>query len=231
MSQSPDIPLAARNPTTRAYVGRTPVGRNRAVGIAAGLAALGMVGAAFAAVPLYRVFCQVTGYGGATNVAAMAPSQIIQDRIITVNFDANVARGMAWDFRPAQRRVSVAAGEDALAFYVATNPSDRTITGSATFNVSPAKAGKYFSKIQCFCFTEQVLTPGQTVDMGISFFVDPEIVHDRDLDDVTEITLSYTFFEVTKENAELGPVGWIFPDLGGLNTSISGQQAVEEIVR
>ena len=172
-----------------------------------------MVGAAFAAVPLYRVFCQVTGYGGSTNIAAMAPGHIVADRQITVKFDANLARGMAWDFRPAQRQVSVAAGEESLVFYVATNPTDRTITGSATFNVSPAKAGKYFSKIECFCFTEQVLVPGQTVDMGISFFVDPEIVNDRYLDDVTEITLSYTFFEVLRENADLGALGLRFPIL------------------
>jgi len=179
----------------------------------AGLAALGMVGAAFAAVPLYRVFCQVTGYGGATNVATMAPGHIVADRQITVRFDANVARGMPWDFLPAQRQVSVAAGEEALVFYVATNPTDRTITGTATFNVSPAKAGKYFSKIECFCFTEQVLVPGQSVDMGITFFVDPEIVNDRYLDDVTEITLSYTFFEVLKENADLGAPGAMSPIL------------------
>ena len=187
--------------------GRNPAARNRVVGMIAGLAALGMVGAAFAAVPLYRVFCQVTGYGGATNVAAMAPGHVIAGRQITVRFDANVARGMPWDFGPAQRQVSVAAGEEKLVFYVATNPTERTITGTATFNVSPAKAGKYFSKVQCFCFTEQVLTPGQTVEMGISFFVDPEIVNDRYLDDVTEITLSYTFFQVLKENADLGAPG------------------------
>jgi len=186
---------------------RDPAARNKVVGMIAGLAALGMVGAAFAAVPLYRVFCQVTGYGGSTNVATMAPGDIVADRQITVKFDANVARGMAWDFRPARRQVSVAAGEETLVFYVATNPTGRTITGSATFNVSPAKAGKYFSKIECFCFTEQVLVPGQSVDMGISFFVDPEIVNDRYLDDVTEITLSYTFFEVLKENADLGAPG------------------------
>ncbi len=193
--------------------GRDPAARNRAVGMIAGLAALGMVGAAFAAVPLYRVFCQVTGYGGATNVAAMAPGHVIAGRQITVRFDANVARGMPWDFGPAQRQVSVAAGEEKLVFYVATNPTERTITGTATFNVSPAKAGKYFSKVQCFCFTEQILTPGQTVEMGISFFVDPEIVNDRYLDDVTEITLSYTFFEVLKENAELGAPGLRSPNL------------------
>jgi len=192
---------------------RDPAARNKVVGMIAGLAALGMVGAAFAAVPLYRVFCQVTGYGGSTNVATMAPGHIVAARQITVRFDANVGRGMPWDFSPVQREVSVAAGEEALVFYVATNPTDRAITGSATFNVSPAKAGKYFSKIECFCFTEQVLVPGQSVDMGITFFVDPEIVNDRYLDDVTEITLSYTFFEVLKENADLGAPGAMSPIL------------------
>ncbi len=202
---------------------RNSAARNQAVGVVAGFMALGMLGAAFAAVPLYRVFCQVTGYGGATNVAEIAPDQVIRDRVITVNFDANVAPGLAWNFRPAQRRVSVAAGEQALVFYVATNPSDRAITGSATFNVSPAKAGKYFSKIACFCFTEQRLVPGETVDMGITFFVDPEIVNDRDLDDVTEITLSYTFYEVSKGNADLGIAGPEPRGLRGVKGRVEGR--------
>ena len=189
--------------------------RNRVVGVGAGLGALVMVGAAFAAVPAYRLFCQVTGYGGATNVAVMAPGAVVHDRVITVLFDANVAGGMPWDFAPAQRRFSVAAGEEGLAFYVATNPTNRTITGSATFNVSPAKAGKYFSKVQCFCFDEQVLAPGQTADMGVSFFIDPAIVNDRNLDDVTEITLSYTFFEVATQRADLVDAGAGASPLGG----------------
>jgi len=187
--------------------------RNKVVGVISGLAALGMLGAAFAAVPLYRVFCQITGYAGSTNIVTVAPGYIVAGRQVTVKFDANVARGMPWEFLPAQRQVSVAAGEEALAFYVAANPTDRTITGTATFNVSPAKAGKYFSKIECFCFTKQVLAPGQSVDMGVTFFVDPEIVNDRYLDDVTEITLSYTFFEVLTENADLGAPGWGSPVL------------------
>jgi cytochrome c oxidase assembly protein subunit 11 len=156
---------------------------------------VGMVGMSYAAVPLYRIFCQVTGYGGTTQRAEQAPDTIL-DRKIKVRFDANTGRGMGWDFRPAQRTVELKIGESALAFYEARNVTDKTITGTATFNVSPEAAGSYFSKIECFCFTEQTLEAGKTADMPVTFFIDPEMVNDPAAKNIEEITLSYTFFPV-----------------------------------
>jgi len=153
----------------------------------------GMVGMAYAAVPLYQIFCQVTGYGGTTNQADAAPGLIL-DRDMTVRFDANVSRDLPWAFQPAHGPITLKVGETGLAFYRAVNNTDETIVGTATFNVTPAQAGYYFSKIECFCFTEQTLKPGQTVDMPVTFFIDPEIADDPDLDSVKTITLSYTFF-------------------------------------
>ncbi len=169
--------------------------RIRLTALVAAFAAIGMVGAAYAAVPLYRMFCQVTGFGGTTQVAAAAPAEM-GERIITVRFNADTAGAMLWRFRPLQRAVTVRVGEQTLALYEAVNPSWRRIVGTATFNVTPAKAGAYFNKIECFCFTEQALTPGESVDMPVSFFVDPSISDDPNLDDLNTITLSYTFFEV-----------------------------------
>ncbi|MBT4490611.1 MAG: cytochrome c oxidase assembly protein [Rhodospirillaceae bacterium] len=170
-------------------------GRNRLTALVAAGVVVGMVGMAYAAVPLYQMFCQVTGFGGTTQVSAAAPDEI-GERIVTVRFNADTAREMPWNFRPQQRAITLRVGEQALAVYEASNPSDRRIVGSATFNVTPAKAGAYFNKIECFCFTEQALTPGQRVDMPVSFFVDPAISDDPNLDDVKTITLSYTFFQV-----------------------------------
>ena len=159
----------------------------------------GMLGLSYAAVPLYRIFCQVTGFGGTTQVAEQAPDRIL-DRKITVRFDANVAQGMPWKFRPVQNEITVRIGESALAFYGANNPTSRTVHGTATFNVTPEIAGSYFNKIECFCFTEQTLTAGASVDMPVTFFIDPEIVNDPDASSITEITLSYTFFAVDDES-------------------------------
>jgi cytochrome c oxidase assembly protein subunit 11 len=155
----------------------------------------GMLAMSFAAVPLYRIFCQVTGYGGTTQVAEKAPTQVL-DREITVSFNADIAPGLAWSFAPVQRHVTMKIGETALAYYRARNLSDRPITGMATFNVTPDKAGEYFNKIACFCFTQQTLAPGESVDMPVTFFVDPSLAKDRNLDTVTDITLSYTFYAV-----------------------------------
>ncbi len=153
-----------------------------------------MLGLSFAAVPLYDLFCRATGYGGTTGRADRAPGR--QDGApILVRFNADVGRGLPWDFAPAQRQVSVAPGEETLVFFRATNKSDRPVTGSAVFNVAPEKAGAYFDKIACFCFTQQRLEPGQTVEMPVSFFVDPAIATDRTTRDVKVITLSYTFYE------------------------------------
>ena len=152
-----------------------------------------MGGLAYASVPLYRWFCQVTGYGGTTQVAAAAPAGL-HDRSVTIRFNADVNSKLPWRFQPVERSVKVRLGEEKLAFYRASNLADRPVTGTATFNVTPAKAGPYFAKLDCFCFTEQTLAAGRSVDMPVSFYVDPEMATDRNLDDVTTITLSYTFF-------------------------------------
>ena len=154
----------------------------------------GMVGLTYASVPLYELFCRVTGYGGTTQRADVAPVER-SSRKMAIEFDANINGDLAWDFVPVQRRVNVQVGEERLAFYRATNVSNQPIVGTATFNVAPLKAGPYFSKIDCFCFEEQRLEPGQSVDMPVSFFVDPEIDDDPNLREVKTITLSYTFFE------------------------------------
>ncbi len=158
----------------------------------AGLVA-GMLGLSFAAVPLYRIFCQTTGYGGATQKAEAAPGDVL-DRTITIRFDANVDRGLPWTFEPVQRTMDVRIGESSLAFFRAHNNTDETVTGTAGFNVAPEAVGRYFTKIQCFCFTKQTLAAGQSADMPVTFFVDPKIVDDDTTKNITEITLSYTFY-------------------------------------
>jgi cytochrome c oxidase assembly protein subunit 11 len=168
---------------------------NRTAAIAA-LAALGMLGLAFASVPLYREFCQVTGYGGTTQRADYAPGADVAAGKITVRFDGNVSPKMPWRFGPVQETVQVVPGASTQIFYRATNFSDHPVTGQAAFNVSPDIVGKYFDKIQCFCFTEQTLKPGQTVNMPVIFYVDPKLRDDPDAKDVHEITLSYTFYPV-----------------------------------
>jgi cytochrome c oxidase assembly protein subunit 11 len=145
----------------------------------------------------------VTGLGGTTQRAAAAPDTIL-DRTITVRFDANVARGLDWSFEPVQRTLDVRIGENALAFYRATNRSDKPLKGTAAFNVAPDTAGLYFAKIECFCFKEQLLQPGQTVEMPVSFFVDPSLVKDPDATRIKEITLSYTFYEIKDAPAKVG---------------------------
>ncbi|MHA6288967.1 cytochrome c oxidase assembly protein [Maricaulis sp. CAU 1757] len=179
---------------------RLPRNRNARVASLAALAAATMVGAAYAAVPLYNLFCNVTGYGGTTRVAT-AEAGTILDREVTVRFDANVGRGLAWEFAPVQREMTVQVGETALAYYSATNLSSRPLTGVATFNVAPFKAASYFSKLECFCFTEQTLQPGESIEMPVLFFVDPLIAEEARLDDVTTMTLSYTFFETEPGSA------------------------------
>jgi len=168
-------------------------GSNRQVVLVCLTALLTMGAATWAAVPLYRIFCQVTGFGGTPMRAEKAPDKAI-DRTILVRFDANVAPGMPWTFEPAQRTIELKIGENALAFYKAHNNSSETVKGTASYNVSPDNAGAFFGKIECFCFTEQTLAPGESVDMPLSFFVDPSILEDRDASMIKEITLSYTFY-------------------------------------
>lgn len=167
--------------------------KNARVGLTLAGVVIGMIGLSFATVPLYRLFCQVTGFGGTTQIAETVPQEV-SDRVIAVRFNADVNDKLPWRFGPLQREVKVQVGENRLVFYQAQNISERAVTGTATFNVTPLKAGQYFSKIACFCFTEQRLEPGQEIDMPVSFFVDPAILEDPELDDVNTITLSYTFF-------------------------------------
>lgn len=178
--------------------------RNRRHGVTALLLSgvvVAMVGLSFASVPLYRLFCQVTGFGGTTQVATSAPGEVL-DQTVTVRFNAEVAPGMPWTFQPVQRDMTVKIGETALAFYRAHNNTDRPVTGMASFNVTPDKAGQYFNKIACFCFDLQRLEPGQTIDMPVTFFVDPAMVKDRSTQDVTHITLSYTFFLADEDGGQ-----------------------------
>ena len=172
-----------------------------------------MVGLSFAAVPLYRLFCQVTGFGGTTQVAEIAPQAV--EQTIKVRFNADHAPELPWTFKPKQVEVEVKVGARAMAYYTAENLSETAVSGTATFNVTPLKAGKYFSKIACFCFTEQTLAPGERVDMPVDYFVDPAILDDPNMADVTTITLSYTFFPLPDARSSLTKAG--DSRLAGLN--------------
>ncbi len=167
--------------------------KNRTLAAGCFVLVAGMVGMAYAAVPLYALFCQVTGYAGTTQ-RSDGPAGETLNREMTVRFDANVNNRLAWNFKPMQRKVTLKVGQEALIFYRAENASKKTITGTATFNVTPANAGAYFNKVECFCFTEQVLKAGEGVDMPVSFFIDPDIENDPDLKSLKTITLSYTFY-------------------------------------
>lgn len=171
---------------------------NRRIVIACSAFVISMLGVSYAAVPLYKLFCQVTGYGGTTQRVEQM-SDTILDRTIKVRFDANVAAGLPWDFKPVEREVELRIGETIEIAYTAESVSDASSFGQATFNVTPMSAGAYFNKIQCFCFTETELKPGETMNMPVVFFVDPAIVDDPDAKGVTTITLSYTFFPHASE--------------------------------
>lgn len=150
---------------------------------------------AWASVPLYDLFCRVTGFGGTTSTSDQG-SDVILDQIMTIKFDASKTRDMPWEFKAVERQMDIKIGETGLAFYEAYNPTDRVVAGSANYNVFPYDAGSFFVKIDCFCFEEQVLQPGERVQMPVSFYVDPEIVDDRDAKFAKHITLSYTFHEI-----------------------------------
>jgi cytochrome c oxidase assembly protein subunit 11 len=178
--------------------------RNRRVALI-GLAGAGaMLGLGFASVPLYRLFCQVTGFGGTTQrVSEEAAAQVQSaSKTMSIRFDANVERGMRWQFKPLQTTDQISIGVRDMALYWAKNTSDQPITGTATFNVEPEYVGKYFSKIQCFCFTEQTLQAGEEVRMPVLYYVDPEILDDPDARDVQQITLSYTFHPAVNSGAK-----------------------------
>lgn len=168
--------------------------KSKNLAIILSLLALAMLGMAFAAVPIYRLFCQKTGFGGTTQKAIQLSNETT-DRIINVRFNADVHRDLPWRFRPLQTQVRVRVGENALVFYESQSYSDRPIVGMATYNVTPDKAGIYFNKVVCFCFEEQQLHPHQRVEMPVYFFIDPKFADDPNMKDVETITLSYTFFE------------------------------------
>ena len=170
--------------------------RNGRTAALAALLVLAMIGLAFASVPLYRLFCQVTGFDGTTMRATGDAPGAVAGKTVSIRFDGNVAPALPWRFKPVEATQTVSIGERDIAFYTAKNLTARSYTGTASFNVTPVWAGKYFNKIQCFCFTEQTLRPGQEVRMPVVFYVDPKILQDPDARDVTEITLSYTFYPV-----------------------------------
>ncbi|MEI7598682.1 MAG: cytochrome c oxidase assembly protein [Aestuariivirga sp.] len=176
------------------------ISRNARVVMMSTATVVAMVGLTYASVPLYRLFCQVTGFGGTTQRAETAPQQVL-DKTISVRFDGNTSGKLDWAFHAVQPSVKVKFGEQAMAYYEAVNHSDKTLTGSAVFNVTPPQAGAFFNKIQCFCFTEQTLKPGEKIEMPVTFFVDPDMLNDPDAAGIDEITLSYTFYPVDKPKA------------------------------
>ena len=176
---------------------RNPKRLRRDVMIAAGCGVFvaAMVGAAYAAVPLYNMFCRATGFGGTTQVSTSAPAHEL-GRELTIRFDSNVAAGLPWKFVPEQNSIRLHIGEVATVRYKVINEAARTITAQASYNVTPTTVGAYFDKINCFCFTEQTMKPGETREMTVVFYVDPKIVNDRDQDPLNTITLSYTFYRL-----------------------------------
>jgi cytochrome c oxidase assembly protein subunit 11 len=185
--------------------------RNQLVALSCVAFFTAMVGAAYAAVPLYAMFCQLTGYGGTTQRVEQA-SDVILDRSITVRFDANVSGGLPWTFQPEQRAMTMKIGETVQANYKAENLFTAPTQGRASFNVTPELAGAYFNKLECFCFTDTTLKPGETLEMPVVFFVDPDIVNAPELKDIRTITLSYTFFPIAGDKVSSAAPK---PDLGG----------------
>ncbi len=172
-----------------------PLRRDVLVAACCGAVVAGMVGAAYASVPFYTWFCRVTGYGGTTQVAERAPDHVL-GRTLTIRFDSNVGPGLPWRFEPEQNEIKLRIGEVATVHYKVVNEAAREITAQASYNVSPPQVGGYFTKINYFCFTEQRMKPGETREMTVVFYVDPEIAKDRDQDDLNSITLSYTFYRL-----------------------------------
>jgi cytochrome c oxidase assembly protein subunit 11 len=186
--------------------------RNRRTVLGLGATVVGMGGLSFAAVPLYRLFCQVTGYNGTTQRGGTAPGA--GDASITVRFNATTQPNLPWRFRPEQEAVTLRVGEQGVAFYTAANLAATPVTGVATYNVTPEKVGRYFHKTACFCFDEQTLAPNQQVDMPVAFWVDPEIARDPNTRDVSVITLSYSFFRTLADAERAGAVASAGPHVG-----------------
>jgi cytochrome c oxidase assembly protein subunit 11 len=175
--------------------GKRRLRRDVLIAAACGVMVAGMVGASFAAIPLYKIFCQVTGFAGTTQVSRIAPKHELA-RELTIRFDSNVAPGLPWKFTPEQNEIKLRIGEVATVHYKVINEAARTVTAQASYNVSPPTVGAYFDKINCFCFTEQTMKPRETREMTVVFYVDPAIVKDRDQDPLNTITLSYTFYRL-----------------------------------
>jgi cytochrome c oxidase assembly protein subunit 11 len=194
MEKDPTMPP---QPTgTEKAASRRGLGRDATVAAICGLVVALMVGASYAAVPFYNWFCRTTGFNGTTQVATAAPSSAPLERKIAVRFDSNVAPGLPWKFEPEKTEIEIKIGEVATVYYTVTNQAARTTTGQAAYNVAPLTVGSYFEKINCFCFTEQTMAPGEKREMAVVFYVDPSIVNDSDNDGLNTITLSYTFYPV-----------------------------------
>ncbi len=189
--------------------------RNRITVVALLVIVGAMVGLDIAAVPLYRLFCAVTGYNGTTRRAEEAPSAELKDRLVTVRFNADIAPDLGWEFRPLVTSVQVHPGEERTVAYSAVNQTREPVTGTATYNVTPAKVGLYFNKIQCFCFTRQHLDPGESKELTVTFFVDPDIATDPNTRDVDTITLSYTMFRAKEQDPQ-----------GSANTAVAARPSI-----
>ena len=189
-------PTPTEKSSSQATASRRGLTRDAVVAAICGFVVVLMVGASYAAVPFYNWFCRATGFNGTTQVATSAPSAAPLARRIAIRFDSNVAGGLPWKFEPEQTEIEVRIGEVVTVFYKVTNQSARTTTGQAAYNVAPLTVGAYFQKINCFCFTEQTMAPGEKRDMPVVFYVDPSIAKDSDNDGLNTITLSYTFYPV-----------------------------------
>jgi cytochrome c oxidase assembly protein subunit 11 len=192
----PEQPTSDKAATRREPMSRRGLGRDAMVAAICGFVVVLMVGASYAAVPFYNWFCRTTGFNGTTQVATSAPSDAPLARKIAVRFDSNVAPGLPWKFEPEQTEIEVKIGQVVTVFYTVTNQSARTTTGQAAYNVAPLTVGAYFQKINCFCFTEQTMAPGEKREMPVVFYVDPALIKDSDNDGLNTITLSYTFYPV-----------------------------------
>jgi cytochrome c oxidase assembly protein subunit 11 len=207
MEKQPSMP---QPPTMSPSPARRRFRRDVIVGATCGLLAAQMIGAAYAAVPFYNWFCRTTGFNGTTQVAKTGPTSAPLARRIAVRFDSNVAGGLPWKFEPEKTEINIRIGEVVTVYYTVTNDSARTTTGQAAYNVAPLTVGKYFEKINCFCFTEQTMGPGEKRQMAVVFYVDPAVVKDSDNAGLNTITLSYTFYPVRNSASE--PVAATEPD-------------------
>jgi cytochrome c oxidase assembly protein subunit 11 len=203
-------PINSEKSSSPVAAARRSLARDAAVAAICGFVVVLMVGASYAAVPFYNWFCRATGFNGTTQVATSEPSAPPLTRKIAIRFDSNVAPGLPWKFEPEQTEIEVRIGEVKTVFYKVTNQSARTTTGQAAYNVAPLTVGAYFEKINCFCFTEQTMAPGEKRDMPVVFYVDPSIVKDSDNDGLNTITLSYTFYPVREPAAK--PVAATVPE-------------------